>query len=713
MRFRWKLAFLLVIIALVPIVGMRVAGVRFVRNLADQLVSQAQENRIDNMRHRLTLLVDSYSEMLWRYREQIEMALMLQSDAVERALAQNAPPPAKVYFAHQFNHGVDLPDDTAASSTHYRIRENGRLEFLRVSRSTQVFHIAPGLATSDALRADIARLATLTGMYRKLAAKLADGVFWQTTVLHNGVAAAYPAHNGIPRRLDSRRQAWFEQALTHEVPWSNPYVDPETRQIVLAAIKAVRRPDGRVAGVTSIVYPVSQMLNRRVLIDNMPPETTAFMAYLDNDPASGKPGARIFARQEHTDIKYRRWRAQVALEWVDSSDAGKFEAFMQDFTAGRKNLRRMSYKGRDSLWAYGPNGQGAFLILITPYATILKPAQQARGYVYGLIERTLTITRYAIGGVVLIVFVLALAFSQTVTRPLAGLVAGARKLARGDFDARVAVRSSDEFGDMARVFNSLGPRLKEHTQMRHSLVLAKQMQQSLLPAADPVVPGLDVAGSSVYCDETGGDYYDYLNLADTGNERLTVVVGDVAGHGLPTALLMTTARALLRQRASRCDHIEAILNDVNCQLNLDVEASGQFMALFICEIDTAHQKVRWVRAGHEPGILFDPPTDTFTELSGKGLPLGVFADTTYNAHERAIADGQILILGTDGIGETINAQGRMFGKDALHAVIRANADRPARQILTSVVKALDRFRHPVEQKDDITLVIVKILSQPE
>ena len=139
--------------------------------------------------------------------------------------------------------------------------------------------------------------------------------------------------------------------------------------------------------------------------------------------------------------------------------------------------------------------------------------------------------------------------------PLRAIIQALKEIRKGNFDHKVVVRSNDEIGYTGDVINEMTTGLKERDRMRHSLFLAKEVQQSLLPIADPKIEGLDIAGRSIYCDETGGDYYDYFDTNGTSHRKIGIVVGDVSDHGIPSALLMTTARAFLRQRMSRAGEI--------------------------------------------------------------------------------------------------------------------------------------------------------------
>jgi serine phosphatase RsbU (regulator of sigma subunit) len=253
---------------------------------------------------------------------------------------------------------------------------------------------------------------------------------------------------------------------------------------------------------------------------------------------------------------------------------------------------------------------------------------------------------------------------------------------------------------------------EEHRRVRHSLSLAMEVQQNLLPKSNPQVEGLDIAGKSIYCDETGGDYYDFLEVGDPGAGRIGVVVGDVADHGIPSALLMATVRALIRQRSSAFGKIDQVVSDVNRQLANDVQDSGRFMTLFYAEIERPNNIIRWVNAGNEPAMLFDPATDTFSDLNGAGnLALGVFEDARFREAKQVIAPGQIIAIATDGIWEARNPKGEMFGRHRIQRIIRRNASKTAKDIQNAILSALKRFQKNVKIEDDLTLVIIKIKKE--
>jgi sigma-B regulation protein RsbU (phosphoserine phosphatase) len=303
---------------------------------------------------------------------------------------------------------------------------------------------------------------------------------------------------------------------------------------------------------------------------------------------------------------------------------------------------------------------------------------------------------------------LVLIISLNLKKSLDAMVLVLKQVTRGKLGLRVNVTTNDEIGYVGDVINDMTEGLLERDRMRQSLDLAMEVQQSLLPKSNLKIDGFDIAGRSIYCDETGGDYYDFIISDETKDRNIGVAIGDVSGHGIPSALLMATVRSSLRQRLSLPGNIDRIINDVNRQLARDVEDTGQFMTMFYLNIDAASEKLKWVRAGHEPGIFYDPGTDTFEELKGPGIALGVIDGWQYEMNERiGLTPGQIIVLSTDGVWEAHNSNGEIFGKERLNEIIRQHAAKKAEEIIEAVITAVNQFQDESEVEDDITLIVIK------
>ena len=342
-----------------------------------------------------------------------------------------------------------------------------------------------------------------------------------------------------------------------------------------------------------------------------------------------------------------------------------------------------------------------FLVMIAPGREILSPIIQFR-WIYSI---------FAIGFIGVIV-----ALIRVVTGRLASEIKkvseAALRLSQGEFGDSLPVKSRDEVGELTRSFNLMTSQLRERLHLKEAMNLAMEVQQNLLPVSPPPTPGLDIAGRSLYCQETGGDYFDYIpRSGPTGSPRLCVAVGDVVGHGISAALLMTTVRALLRCRLDQPGSIAEAVCDVNHLLYQDTAASGSFVTLFLLEIDPAFGHLEWVRAGHDPALLYRVAADDVQELGGPGMALGVDIACSYLSGSQAVLrTGDIAVIGTDGIWDTRNERSEQFGKERLSAVVQRHRDQNAEAILQAVFSSLEEFRGKKPQEDDITLVIVKALQ---
>ncbi|WFS62938.1 SpoIIE family protein phosphatase [Pseudodesulfovibrio thermohalotolerans] len=285
-------------------------------------------------------------------------------------------------------------------------------------------------------------------------------------------------------------------------------------------------------------------------------------------------------------------------------------------------------------------------------------------------------------------------------------------VSRGDLSRKVPVTTSDEMGVIAGYTNTMITRLREGVRMREGLLIAQEVQQHFLPKTAPAMPGLDIAGASLFSDETGGDFYDFIGCDPDGCGRLAVAVGDVSGHGIGAALLMTAGRAVIRQNAATPGSAAESIRRANLHLARDIGDTGRFMTLFFMVIDPLEEKITWINAGHQPPLLYDPAADSFAELKGRDIPLGVEPEWEY--HEETMnqpGPGEILLICTDGIWEAHDAKGNMFGRERIHKLVRENRDRSAQDILQAISERVLEFSGPGKREDDLTLVVVKGVGQ--
>jgi sigma-B regulation protein RsbU (phosphoserine phosphatase) len=225
------------------------------------------------------------------------------------------------------------------------------------------------------------------------------------------------------------------------------------------------------------------------------------------------------------------------------------------------------------------------------------------------------------------------------------------------------------------------------------------------------LPGLVIAGTSVASQSVGGDYLDVLTDLGREDSSVGVVVGDISGHGVDSALLMTSARAFMRMRAARGGAPREIVADLNRSLARDMGTSGRFMTCFFLAVQPDTRRLIWVRAGHDPALVYDPDTDAFEELLGEGLPLGVEEEYAFQDNERSdIAPGSLVVVGSDGIWEAMNPDGEMFGKERLREIVRKYAAEGPEAVIKNVFNEVYLFTRGVPLEDDMTLAVLRLES---
>jgi phosphoserine phosphatase RsbU/P len=716
LRIRWKLFWLLAVISLAPLLALRINSQLSLDRLANRLYQRVSAHLMDEAQQSVRRLVEDHARLLVSRRETLALAVSMQALAARQALAVPAPPlsPDQVRIvaaARGMGMGARRTEAQAPGLTpepgYTRQAPDGTVALLPIDRDRLGLRLPQDLSP-EAAGPRLDALAVLLAPLRQVADRIGPLAHFQIVQLTDGLAAVYPALGGMPRQHDPRQAPWYLEALARTGPvWTAPQVEPGTNRVAVAVSQAVPGPDGALAGVTVIFTPLEDLLASVTMPGHIPGDVESFLIVAETTPTGA---SRLLAeagqvRREHG----RAWHAFVTPAPLDSPDTDVLAAMADDVAKDQSGVRRLVFHGRDSLAAYAPTAAGEALVQISSVAAVLAEDQAVADDVARSIKRLYLFGTLIVGTVMLALVIVSLTASRAVTRPILALTQAAGRLAVGDFSARVDTPGHDEIGELGRMFNGLAPRLEAHVRLSETMALASEIQRSLLPAAPPAIPGLALAAVSRYCDETGGDYYDFFPDPGGRPGRLGLVVGDVTGHGLEAALLMTTARALLRPRVDRAGSPAEILADVNRDLVADVYGTGRFMTLFYLEIDPKAGTAVFARAGHDPALLYDPATGAFTELSVRGMALGVSDEAVYETGSVAgLRPGQVLLVGSDGLWEARNPAGEMFGKARTRAVLANAAAGGAETVRDALLSALDTFRGEAPLEDDVTLVVAAV-----
>lgn len=496
---------------------------------------------------------------------------------------------------------------------------------------------------------------------------------------------------------DPRKRPFYQSAerAGGSVVWLDPYIFYGQNVPGITTAAALVR-DGRVVGVFTVDFTLASLANHLGTLRASPnSEVTLFTSngeliangQRSDAPPTTSPSAALPKLRE---AKPLLTAFAKAMDAETSSAAGNSKlAFSFAHDSERYLARATPFSAAE--------GQNWVIGITAPERDFLAGAWRTQSHVALVCLLALALA-----------IALCVVLSRMVSRPVLALRERMRRIGAGDFESQVDLGSSSEFQELSRSLDSMVNELQEGLRLRHSIGVAMEVQRKLLPQSPPSVAGLDIAGYSKYCDETGGDYYDFLATDAIGPNRLMIVVGDVMGHGVGSALVMAGARAVLRDRVADDGALATLLDRLNSLVGADTRGS-QFMTMAIGVVDAVERTYRFASAGHDPAIIYRVENGgRFDEVDEAGLPLGVTDDGMYA--EFTVKDfqpGDLVLIGTDGIWEARSADGEEFGKDRIREVMASNANRPAADLAAELVARLHAFRGDAPVRDDITFVLIK------
>jgi serine phosphatase RsbU (regulator of sigma subunit) len=262
----------------------------------------------------------------------------------------------------------------------------------------------------------------------------------------------------------------------------------------------------------------------------------------------------------------------------------------------------------------------------------------------------------------------------------------------------IALRTYDS---MRRQIEAQYQALREKEAMERELSIAREVQRELLPRASPAVAGLTIAGACRPAIGVGGDYFDYLTFSD---DRLGIVIADVAGKGIPAALLMAGLQASVRSIATPAADPGEVNRLLNCMLYRST-ATSRYATLVFAIYDARRRLLIYSNAGHFPPLHLH--AGGVSRLNADGIPLGLMEEARYGQGERLLSPGDLVVLYTDGIVEAPDRTGTEFGEQRLVETLERNRGRDLEEIILNVMGDVERWTGGGVAHDDATLVLVR------
>lgn len=547
-----------------------------------------------------------------------------------------------------------------------------------------------------------ANLKSLSEGLQQLKRKAPDLILRQYIAFTSGRSYFLPSGQIEIIPVDLSDQEWLAKTFQSRAIIRTLVNDPQRHSLNLVIGVPLQTSDGATWGVTAVEVSLSNLMSPIKL------------------PGPWRPGARVMLASMGGNAEKVSIVAQAISDssWQFPSEPSALDPVLLEASLSikaavekvRSGILMVEHQDRIRHWAYGSLLWGKFFPLVMlEHDKVVSFAIESEQHVLG--KTRLGVVFVVIGLLVFVGLSIIAAghFSQAITEPVRILSSAFNQLAKGDFSERVSIETGDEIEELGHNFNDLGGKLEDRNRMADSLALAREVQQHLLPRRPPVVSGMDLFSRGIPCDEIGGDYYDFISLNNTSKAQLGIVVGDVSGHGVPAALLMASARGILRSHAwCHGGDLTFLFQLLNHQFAKD-SAHDHFMTLFYGILDREMKTLCWNSAGHGPVFLYQSQSQRLKELETTGPPLGIDENLRYEPQVvRNLEPGDFLLAGTDGLWESRDQSGECWGVEMFKSKLLRVKAESASEIGQFLFTELSEFRGEQKQEDDISLVVAKI-----
>jgi sigma-B regulation protein RsbU (phosphoserine phosphatase) len=492
---------------------------------------------------------------------------------------------------------------------------------------------------------------------------------------------------------------WYtEPARTGQPRWSEPYVDEGGVAVTIVTYSfPFRGPGGEVRGVVTANLRL-RWLDARVAAVSL--GRSGFGVIISRSrriiASSGRPRERIEA-------------SEAVLDHVPAPERERLQPIVQKIVAGESGFAPVEVGGVRYRLTFQPVGYAGWsLATLYPEAELLQDVWGLRRIQAGL----------SIGGLGLLTIVVVI-LSRRLTRPLQALAASAGQMATGDLDAALPpVETRDEVGELNGAVHEMRDSLKTYIadlrettaakeRLESELKVARRIQIDMLPRGEAGGPGegYELAATVVPARAVGGDLFHHFRHGS----KVSFLVGDVSGKGVPAALFMARTKTLFEAIGSREEDPGAILAAANQNLCTENEA-GMFVTCVCGVLDVGNGDLAFALAGHEPPVLASAEGPVSPLAAVGGRVLGLIEESDYPVNRLRLAPRDAVVLYTDGVSEAQDPEGDFFGVERIVDVVGRHRHEDASAITGGLLEAVRAFSASALQYDDITLMTLRYLA---
>ena len=499
-------------------------------------------------------------------------------------------------------------------------------------------------------------------------------------------------HQSVPQRMP----AWLpSDGYTGTVV--TPADETDALQLVVRAIQPVRGPKAAVLGWAIVDLPVDDFL-----MDALRESTgvKGVTPRLDAKRAAEEQGSTLF---------------QIASPMPDSTPGFVF----------RNSVAFLDTR----VWATGEDRAAAVSIRygVQDLWTRLGRVQSQRSQVGGMpLDQVFLFGLGVIAVLFLIIqgvaLLMGLALARSITSSVHEMFQGTERVRQGDFTHRIRVYTKDQLGELTESFNQMTGSIEgllqtaaEKKRLEEELRIARQIQMSLLPRGPLDYAGVGVTALCVPAREVGGDYYDFFHLP---NERLGVLIADVAGKGTSAALYMAELKGLMLALSQSIASPRELLREVNRIISENLD-SRSFITMTYAVLDRQHMTMTYCRAGHTPLIYLPGPSSPAEKgvraLTPDGMVVGLRIPGASEKFDELLEEeridlsvGDVIVLYTDGITEAMNPQSDLFGENRLGRIVEEHGHLASGELRERILREIESFVGGADQHDDMTMILLKV-----
>ncbi|MCL2219860.1 MAG: SpoIIE family protein phosphatase [Chitinispirillia bacterium] len=572
-----------------------------------------------------------------------------------------------------------------------------------------------GPADHPRIRREAELLGNITSAFISNSSDMGEIVISLYLGTESGFSVKYDAFsNDDNATFDPRARPWYIGAKERGgAYWTAPYIDASSGKSIVSVACPFYGPDGKIRGVAGIDVAIAG-LNSEIVNADVGEGGYAFVV----DSAGKLISSRWLEAQE--------WFDEAQNAFLENNPW--YDDVMNKVRHGSGGFERVATASGERFMAYSPIEEtGWSVVTVLPVeeimALVVENSAAIERMTMEAVGRVNTTIRFMLAFFVLM-FALAVSgiaylsgkLSGKITNPIVTLESVLERIAGGELDTRIDIRTGDEIERLGGSVNRMAASLKEHIddlqrvtsekeRIGAELNVATKIQASMLPCIFPPYPHrteFDIYALMRPAREVGGDFYDFFFI---DNNTLAMIVADVSGKGVPAALFMVIAKTLIKNNAQSGKRPGEIFESVNNMLSENNEA-GMFVTAFMGFLDIPSGKFTYVNAGHNPPALRSGGRYELLKVK-PGFVLAGMEGIKYAEGEITLQKGGELFLYTDGVTEAMNNGKAMFGEKRMIEAVNKYSALDLREFAESVKGEIEKFTDGAEQADDITMLALR------